>query len=383
MSRSAATAFLLRGQLIVGDGHMDDSDKLPRFNLEILRHRVVAGSALADVLSDELGKVGIRRYMLITMAGLSERYEELAGPQAIGKMAGRFVDVIPHVPEETVVAAVSTVRSCTADGLVVFGGGSSLDTAKAVSDRLRLPIVAIPTNFSGSEVTWNYGLTVDGVKQTMRNPAVLPSVVIYDYALLSTLPSAVAICSGINAVAHAIEALYAPQANPLTHSLAETGIRKMIGGLQANRDAHGMSLVAAASCLAGSWLCGEVLSQVGMGIHHRICHVLGGTFKLPHAEVHTVLLPYVIAWNYEASPALAALADLFPGKTLAQGLAEFAVRNGAPGALKAVGLRPDDIPKVAQLALASPVSSPRAASVPDIEAILTRAFSGELVIQKT
>jgi len=358
---------------------MGDNSMQSHFSLDLRAHRIVSGSRIAEVLVRELQAEKIGRFMLVSAPELALEFEKLAGAAALRARAGTFTDVIPHVPEHSVVRAASDARECGADGLLVFGGGSALDTAKAVSDRLALPIIAIPTNFSGSEVTWNFGLTVDGVKQTVRNPAVLPRRVIYDPALLASLPKRIAICSGINAVAHAVEGLYAPQANPLTRALAETGVRQMIAGLREFCTHDKPSAKAAAACFTGSWLCGEVLSQVGMGFHHRICHVLGGTFGLPHAEVHTVLLPYSIAWNYEHVPALAALSDLFLGQSLARGLAEFSVLHGAPRSLEAIGLASVQIPNAAALALATPVDNPRPVTVADIESILAQAFAGDLL----
>lgn len=350
------------------------------FSLELRAHRIVSGAPVAEVLADELTTLDMRRCMLVTTPNLSSHFDAMSDDATIRACAARFTGVIPHVPEPSVMQAVDTARACAADGLLVFGGGSALDTAKAVSDRTGLPILAIPTNFSGSEVTWNFGLTVNGVKQTVRNPAVLPRTVIYDPALLMTLPASVAMCSGINAIAHAIEALYAPQANPLTHALAETGIRKMIDGLRRFCANGERTTDAASDCLTGSWLCGEVLSQVGMGFHHRICHVLGGTFGLPHAEVHTVLLPYSVAWNYGHVPALAALSDVFGQQPFARALAEFSAAHGAPRSLEALGFSSGQIHQAAALASSTPIANPHPISASDIEAILAHAFAGDMLV---
>ena len=358
---------------------MADSVSAQDFAVDLRGHRVVWSMPLVDVLTDELAAAGIRRFMLISSGDLARRFDAVAGDAAKRMFAGCFTEIVSHVPEASVVNAIDAARHCDADGLLVFGGGTSLDTAKAVSDRLGLPIVAVPTNFSGSEVTWNFGLTANGVKQTIRNPTVLPKVVIYDPSLVASLPLDMAVCSGINAVAHAIEALYAPQANPFTQSLAETGIRKMIAGLRERAVSPAPSYGAARLCLTGSWLCGEVLSQVGMGLHHRICHVLGGTFGLPHAQTHTVLLPYSVEWNFSHATALAPLADLFPGQSLATGLAEFSVRHGAPASLRELGLSIARLPEVAQRVLDTPVANPRPVSVADVRTILDSAYAGELV----
>ncbi|WP_233836699.1 maleylacetate reductase [Paraburkholderia sp. ZP32-5] len=357
---------------------MADSASAANFAIDLFEHRIVWCSPFAEVLADELTSVGIRRFLLLSSEELARRFDAVAGDAVQRLIADRFTGIVSHVPEASVINATDAARNCDADGLLAFGGGSSLDTAKAVSDRLGLPIIAVPTNFSGSEVTWNFGLTANGAKQTVRNPAVLPKTVIYDHSLLRSLPLDVAVCSGINAVAHAIEALYAPQANPLTHALAETGIRKMIGGLREWAASQQSSDHAAQLCLTGSWLCGEVLSQVGMGLHHRICHVLGGAFGLPHAQTHTVLLPYSVEWNFDHAAALAPLADLFPEQTFAGGLAGFSALHGAPRSLRELGLTIEQIPEVAQKVLETPVANPRPVNTCDVRALLTRAYTGAL-----
>lgn len=358
---------------------MDAEPTGQSFALALRSHRIVWSSPAFGILKQELEAEGISRCLLISSDRLARRFDQAVDEALRELVVDRFIEVVPHVPKASATSAIEAAQRCDARGLLVIGGGSSLDTAKAVSNRLALPIVAIPTNFSGSEVTWNFGLTVDGVKQTVRNPAVLPKIVIYDPALIGTLPVDMAVCSGINAVAHAVEALYAPQANPFTEALAFMGISKVLRGLSEFIATQGQSPGAAAQCLAGAWLCGEVLSQVGMGLHHRICHVLGGTFGLPHAQVHTVLLPYVLDWNITAAPVLEGLSNLVEGPSPAQGLARLSVRGGAPASLESLGLESSQITEVAKLALQSPVSNPRPVSVRDVEAILVRAHVGALV----
>jgi maleylacetate reductase len=184
------------------------------------------------------------------------------------------------------------------------------------------------------------------------------------------------VCSGVNAIAHAIEGMYAPNANPLTHAIAETGVLNLVEGLERRYEQR--STDADAKCLTGAWLCGEVLAQVGMGLHHRMCHVLGGTYNLPHAATHTVMLPYSVEFNFSFAPALSALSHLFAGASLAQGLATFSRRLGAPSSLRELGFRHADITRAAQLALATPLNNPRPVAQSDVEQILTKALSGAL-----
>ncbi|CAB3769728.1 iron-containing alcohol dehydrogenase [Paraburkholderia humisilvae] len=357
---------------------MNDVTHPSPFTMELRDHRIVFGAPVAEVLSDELEALNIKRFLLVSSPRLAQQFDQQAGDAATRRQAAQFTGVAAHVPEATVSQAVAAARECGADGLVAFGGGTALDTAKGVAHLLGLPILAIPTNFSGSEVTWVFGLTFDGAKHPTYNRNVLPRTVIYDPALLLTLPKEIVICSGMNAIAHAIEALYSPQINPLTQALAESGIRRMMGGLRAFFGADGPSHHAAFECLAGAWLCGEALSQVGMGIHHRVSHLLGGTFGLPHAHAHTVLLPYSIALNYDHVPALSGLADLFPDRPFALGLAEFSHQHGAPRTLEAIGLSANHIADAASLALSSPIANPRTITVGDIEAMLEHAHAGNI-----
>jgi maleylacetate reductase len=337
-------------------------------------HRVRFGVLFEEVLDDELGRLGVERYFLITGQRGAARFHEGADGRVSTPCAGAFSESVAHVPQDVARRAAEALRLSGADGVVAFGGGAAFDTAKAASREAGTPILAIPTTFSGSEVTSTHGLTVDGVKRSVADPSVLPKTVIYDPRLPETLSQSVAVCSGVNAIAHAVEALYAAEANPMTAAIAEAGVRKLVAGLEKrSRPVRGD---ADADCFAGSWLCGEALAQVGMALHHRISHVLGGTFNLPHAEAHTVVLPYSIAFNRSHAPGLAVLDGLFGGRSLAAGLSEFSGRLGAPRTLRELGFRQEDIAKAARLALSAPLQNPRPASEEDIAGIISQAFAG-------
>jgi maleylacetate reductase len=344
------------------------------FSLVQRSHRVVFGVRFEAALDAELRDLGVGRYFLVSGPGGAARFRQAAQGVVETRCAGAFTEAVSHVPQAIAARAAAEVRESGAEGVVAFGGGAALDTAKAACLAAAVPILAIPTNFSGSEVTPNFGLTVEGFKRGVVDPTILPKTVIYDPRLSATLPQAAAVCSGVNAIAHALEALYAREANPLTAATAEAGVRRMVAGLSARGEA--VRGKADADCLAGAWLCGEALAQVGMALHHRICHVLGGAFGLPHAETHTVVLPYSIAFNAPQAPGLAPLGDLFEGPSLAAGLAAFAARLGAPRTLRELGLQRGDIDAAARLALSTALQNPRAAGVADVAAIITQAFDG-------
>jgi maleylacetate reductase len=346
-----------------------------RFEITQRSHSVIFGERVNDVLRAQIASGTLGPYALIATAGMARRFEGLTSKDVLASRAGTFSGAVPHLPEEVARCAVDTVRTSGARHILAFGGGSSLDTAKAVTHRLRIPIIAVPTNFSGSEVTWNFGVTSNGVQQTVLDPDVLPKTVIYDPALLSTLLPHEAACSGMNAIAHAIEGLYSINANPLTGAAALAGIRGLVSGLLAR---HGGAPHADARCFAGSWLCAEVLSQVGMGLHHRICHVLGGTFGLPHADTHAVVLPHSIDFNYDCAPRLAPLWDLFDRQSLAAGLCAFSRRLGVPRSLFDLGLPETELTRAATLTLATQFNNPRPVTVADVQAILANAFVGQI-----
>jgi maleylacetate reductase len=346
-----------------------------RFSVHPREHRVRFGEGITDVLSEELAALGAAAPLLV-----SSKRGAAALKQAFissGKMlpcAHAFTEVLPHVPESAARAAKRVAVLNSADCIVAFGGGSALDTAKAVAHERHIPIIAVPTTLSGSEVTFNFGLTVDGMKQTIVDPGVLARVVVYDPALFRGFAPRELACSGINAIAHAVEALYSSHANPFTAAIASAGIEHMLSGLR--RYQGDTSLGAITHCIYGAWLCGEALAQVGMGLHHRLCHVLGGTFALPHAPTHTVLLPYVATFNEPWTEALKPLRKLFDGETLATGIRRLAEDFGAPTSLQSLGLPLAALERAVDIALARPLDGLRLPTRPELLALVHRAWTG-------
>jgi maleylacetate reductase len=346
-----------------------------RFSVHPREHRIRFGDSITEVLGEELTALGASAPLLIS----SERGAAVLEQAFIrsGKAlpyVDAFTETLPHVPDRVARAAERLAVRTSADCIVAFGGGSALDTAKAVAHERPVPIIAVPTTLSGSEVTFNFGLTIDGVKQTIVDADVLARVVVYDPALFQSLAPMELACSGMNALAHAVEALYSTHANPLTTSIASAGIEHMLRGLRPYPSAA--SLDAITDCMYGAWLCGEALAQVGMGLHHRLCHVLGGTFALPHAPTHTVLLPYVAAFNEPWTETLRPPRRFFDGENLALGLRRLAEDLGAPMSLQSLGLPEEAIEHAADLALARPVDCPRQPTRPALTALLRRAWSG-------
>lgn len=316
--------------------------------------------------------LGLCRALVLTtreQATQGEAIRASLGPMAIGL----FSRATMHTPTEITEAALEIAKS--ADCLVAIGGGSTIGLAKAIALHTDLPQIVLPTTYAGSEATPVLGQTTNGIKETLRSPRVQPEVILYDPELIATLPAKLTVTSGLNAMAHAVEALYSRDANPLSDQLALGGVRAFKKGLPrvvANLD----DLGAREETLFASWLCGTVLAQVGMALHHKLCHTLGGSFNMPHAETHAVLLPHSAAYNAPAATkALAPVAELFGG-SIGAGLHDFAASLGAPLALRDFGLSRVDLDRAAALAVEKPYWNPRPIEEEAIRALLERAWQG-------
>jgi maleylacetate reductase len=282
-----------------------------------------------------------------------------------------------HVPVGAVTDACATATRLGADGCVAVGGGSTIGLGKAIALRRGLPIVAVPTTYAGSEMTPIWGLTEDGVKRTGRDRAVLPRSVVYDPELTVTLPLGLSVTSGLNAVAHAMEGLYAPDASPIVSLMAEEGVRALVTALP-RIVASGEDREARARALYGAWLCGAVLGATTMSLHHKLCHVIGGSFDLPHADVHAVVLPYVLAFNAPAAPAMAAAMSRALGspEEPARRLWELGRELGAPASLAAIGMPQEGLAEVRSQVMAAPYANPSPVTADAVDAILRAAQEG-------
>jgi alcohol dehydrogenase class IV len=298
---------------------------------------------------------------------------------------GSFSDVRPHVPIEVAQAARTAAASASADAVLSVGGGSTTGTAKAIALSSGLPVAAIPTTYAGSEVTPVWGLTDGGRKTTGIDLRVLPRIVIYDPELTVTLPVGLSIASGLNALAHCVEAFWAPGRNPITSLIAEEAIAALADALPAV-SADGSDLEARTSMLYAAWLAGTAFATAGSSIHHKVCHVLGGAFDLPHAETHGVMLPYttaVAAPRAPGSDGRIARALGRDGMPAAAAIDAFARELGAPRSLRELGLSDGDLQRAIDLVddtlgrLAEPVLRSES------EALLSAAFEGRASLAET
>lgn len=338
--------------------------------------RVVFGPGRLDTLPDEVERLGWQRVMLLCTPGqrpAAQRVETLLGRRLATVHAGARM----HVPRETVAAALALAQAHGVDGLVCFGGGSTVGLAKAMALEARLPILAVPTTYAGSEMTPIYGITEGGLKRTGHDPVVLPRVVLYDPLLSTGLPVDISMSSGLNAIAHAAEGLYAHDANPVTSLMAEEGIRALSQALPALAQAPG-DIPARSQALYGAWLCGTVLGSVGMALHHKLCHTLGGSFGLPHAHTHAVILPHALAYNAPcAEPAMQRLARALGADDGPQRLFELLHLLGLPTSLQALGLPQAALAQGVELALSNPYWNPRPLTHEGLLGLLQRAWQGQ------
>jgi alcohol dehydrogenase class IV len=337
--------------------------------------RVVFGVGALAELPREIERLGATRALVLSTPEQRAQAEDIAGRLG-SRAAGIFARAVMHVPIETARAAREEARRIGADCAVTIGGGSTTGLGKAIALESELPILAIPTTYAGSEMTPIFGITAGGAKKTGRDARVLPKTVIYDPALTLGLPVGLSVTSGMNAVAHAAEGLYAQDANPIMSLLAEEGIRALARGLP--RVVKSPEDVDARSdCLYGAWLCGAVLGAVGMALHHKLCHVLGGTWNLPHAETHTIVLPHAIAYNAPAAPeAMTRIARALEAESAARGLYDLERSLGAPLALADIGMPRSELDRATELACAAPYWNPRPIERAAIRKLLDDAWSG-------
>ncbi len=339
--------------------------------------RVVFGAGSLLQLPAQVDRLGAQRVLVLCTPGQADagaRVAALLGERAVAV----FAKASMHVPIESAREARDEARRLGADCAVAIGGGSTTGLSKAIALDSGLAIIAVPTTYAGSEMTPIYGITEGGLKTTGRDPRVLPRCVIYDPALTLSLPLAVTVSSVFNAIAHAAEGLYAPDANPVVSLMAEEGIRASMAALFPLQ-ADARNLEARSDALYGAWLCGMVLGATTMGLHHKLCHTLGGGFNLPHADVHTVVLPHALAYNAGAAPEAMRRVGRALGVDAAdvpRALQDLARGFGAPTSLAALGMPAEGLDRAADLAVQNQYANPRPLERAALRALLQRAFDG-------
>lgn len=338
--------------------------------------RIVFGAGSLARTAEIVAGLGCARALVLSTPQQADDAGRLS--QALGDLSvGVFTKAAMHTPVEITDEAVAAMRAAGADCTVAFGGGSTTGLGKAIAYRLDTVQVAVPTTYAGSEATPILGQTEKGEKTTVRDASILPEAVIYDPALTLGLPYAMSVTSGLNAMAHAAEALYARDGNPISSLMAVEGLRAFAEALPALRT-DPKDLAARSDALYGAWLCGTVLGAVGMSLHHKLCHVLGGSFDLPHAETHAVILPHAIRYNEAAAGAeLRPIAEMLGQASPGRALQDFAASLGAPVALRDLGMAEADLPRAAEIATRNAYWNPREINREGILNLLTAAWHGE------
>ena len=345
------------------------------FTYTSLPSRVIFGSGTLAGLGEEIRRLGCSRALIL--ATPQQKAEAAALAERIGPLAvGLYANATMHTPVDVTGQALAVAKDLKADVTVALGGGSTTGFGKAIALRTDLPQIVIPTTYAGSEATPILGETKDGLKTTQRSMKVLPEVILYDVDLTLTLPVGLSVTSGMNAIAHAVEALYAQDANPVTSLMAQEAVRALAQALPVivkdarNRDAR-------SDALYGAWLCGICLGTVGMALHHKLCHTLGGSFDLPHAETHAVVLPHAVAYNAPSTPdAMRRLAGALNVRDPARGFYDLERELGAPASLQELGMPEEGLDKAADQALANPYWNPRPLERSAIRALLDDAWAG-------
>jgi maleylacetate reductase len=346
------------------------------FIYDILPSRVVFGVGCLEKLPEEIERLGATRALVLSTP---EQHKEgqLMVDRLGSRAVGLFDQAVMHVPIEIAQQAREQAKVLGADCCVAVGGGSTTGLAKAIALVSTLPILAIPTTYAGSEMTPIWGITESGLKKTGRDARVLPKTVLYDPTLTVTMPTMLSATSGMNSIAHCVEALYSKDANPIVSMIAEEGIRALAQGLPVVVQ-DPTNLDARSNALYGAWLGGVALGAVGMALHHKLCHTLGGSFNLPHAETHTVVLPHATAYTASAAPeAMSRIARALGAKSAAPGLYDLAASLGAPTSLAALGLKAADLDRAADIAVENPYYNPRPITREGIRALLQDAFEGK------
>jgi len=337
---------------------------------------VLFGTGTLARLPELVSELGGTRALLLSTPAQASQVRALGG--LLGNIpVAYFHEATLHTPVEITERAMQQVHEHRIDIVVALGGGSTIGLGKAIGLRTGIAQIAIPTTYAGSEMTPILGQSTNGIKTTQRTLKVLPRAVIYDVELTLSLPVSLSGTSGINAIAHAAEGLYARDTNPVMQLIAEEGIRALAHALPGIAEEPG-DRQARADALYGAWLCGMVLGNVGMALHHKLCHTVGGSFNLPHAQTHAIILPHAVAYNALAVPdAIGRLARALNVANPVNALFDLARSVGAPAALRDLGMPAAGVEQAVDEVLRNPYWNPRPLGRSALAALLQRAWAGE------
>ncbi|WP_435770017.1 maleylacetate reductase [Nocardioides sp. SYSU DS0651] len=339
---------------------------------ETVPSRVLLGAGARRAIPGEVDRLGVRRVLVVAGGSARAAAEEVA--RDLGELAvARFDRPVVHTPVAVTEQVMRTVREARVDAVVTVGGGSAVGLGKALVARSPMPHLAVPTTYAGSEVTPVLGETRDGEKVTRRDRSLLPGTVVYDVELTLAMPAGLSLRSALNALAHAVEALWAPDATAVTDAFATEATALILGSLPTVLDDR-HDLAARSRLQQGAWLAGTCLATAQMGLHHQLAHVLGGTFDLPHAELHALLLAHVLRFNLPHAPEAATRLARAAGDNPADTISRLAASCGGPVRLRDLGVPEDALPPVADRVAAAPYPNPAPVRGPEVLALLRRAW---------
>jgi alcohol dehydrogenase class IV len=339
---------------------------------QTVANRVLIGPGALALVPEEVERLAARRVLLVatrSAAGVGEGLVDALGD----RLAARFDRPAPHTPVAVTAEAMRLVGRSSADCVLAIGGGSAIGLSKAIASRTGIPQVAVPTTYAGSEATPVLGETENGVKTTRRDPALAPDVVVYDPELTLSMPSGLTRTSALNALAHAVEALWAPDATAVSDALATEAVDGILDALPEVL-AEPAGLPGRSRLQSAAWLAGICLAQTRMGLHHQLAHVLGGAFDLPHAELHSLLLAHVMAFNLPAAPSASRRLHRVTGGDPVAAVSELAGAHEGPTTLGALGVPRAELPAIAERIVDRPYPNPRTLDVPSVAALLDAAW---------
>jgi maleylacetate reductase len=342
------------------------------FTHDVPPQRVVFAPGALLRVGDEAAHLALTRALVIATPGSGARLGQRVADNLGARSAGLHAHAVAHVPKAVAEAGLAAARASCADGLVAVGGGAAIGLAKAIARETGLPILALPTTYSGSEATPIFGTTDGERKITGRDSKVLPRTIVYDPDLTLGLPAAVSAASGMNAIAHCVEGLWADGSTPVTMALATEATRRFAKNLP-GVVADGSDREARAQCLIGAWLAGTVLSA-GTALHHKLAHVLGG-LGLPHAETHAIILPHVTRFNLDAAPeAKSRLAESLDSNDPAGAIDAMLKTFPIPQRLRDVGFDAGKSDFVAGEIAVAAIKTPRPVSASEVRDLLAAAY---------
>jgi alcohol dehydrogenase class IV len=334
--------------------------------------RVVFGAGSLAQLGPEVRRLGAKRVLMLSTPGRAQMVRDAAQDLPL---AGIFAEAQMHTPLELAEKARARAAELGADCCVAVGGGSTIGFAKAIALTSGLPVIAVPTTYSGSEMTTIWGVSQGGAKKTGRDPRVAPKTVIYDPTVTLGLPPATSAASGMNAIAHCVEALYAHDGNPVVSLVAEEGIRALASALP-KVVSNGNDLEARSEALYGAWLAGMSIATTSVALHHKLCHVLGG-LGLPHAETHSIVLPHAMRYNAQAAhEAMGRVARAIGAADAPAGIWDIQQALGIPMRLADIGMKEADLERAARSAVEAPYPNPRKVEYAPVLELLRNAWQG-------